>query len=76
MTAIVHVLSQQSGEELQCSKELKRETSFYMMVGDQLYRHGIMSPMMKCVEMDWRERLWQKCMKVCTQVTLEGDFSQ
>ncbi|XP_057444551.1 uncharacterized protein LOC130736779 [Lotus japonicus] len=33
------------------TKEKRREASFYTLVGDELYRRGIMSPMLKCVDM-------------------------
>ncbi|MEX5523500.1 hypothetical protein, partial [Bacillus cereus] len=33
------------------TKEKRREASFYTLVGDELYRRGIMSPMLKCVSM-------------------------
>ncbi|XP_057418338.1 uncharacterized protein LOC130712521 [Lotus japonicus] len=32
------------------TKEKFREASFYTMVGDELYQRGIMSPMLKCVD--------------------------
>ncbi|XP_057444597.1 uncharacterized protein LOC130736831 [Lotus japonicus] len=33
------------------TKEKRREASFYTLVGNELYRRGIMSPMLKCVDM-------------------------
>ncbi|XP_057432545.1 uncharacterized protein LOC130725320 [Lotus japonicus] len=33
------------------TKEKRREASFYTLVGDELYRRGIMSHMLKCVDM-------------------------
>ncbi|XP_057444495.1 uncharacterized protein LOC130736721 [Lotus japonicus] len=32
------------------TKEKRREASFYTLVGDELYRRGNMSPMLKCVD--------------------------
>ncbi|XP_057443790.1 uncharacterized protein LOC130735939 [Lotus japonicus] len=33
------------------TKKKRKEVSFYTLVGDDLYRRGIMSPMLKCVDM-------------------------
>ncbi|XP_057448706.1 uncharacterized protein LOC130740203 [Lotus japonicus] len=38
-------------EESLNTREKRREASFYTMVGDELYRRGIMSPLLKCVGM-------------------------
>ncbi|XP_057417380.1 uncharacterized protein LOC130711680 [Lotus japonicus] len=44
---IIEFLSQQPQDESKNTKERRREASFYTLVGGQLYRRGIMSPMLK-----------------------------
>ncbi|XP_057418261.1 uncharacterized protein LOC130712444 [Lotus japonicus] len=50
MDPIIEFLSQQPQDESKNTKERRREASFYNFVGGQLYRRGIMSPMLKCVD--------------------------
>ncbi|XP_057452750.1 uncharacterized protein LOC130744596 [Lotus japonicus] len=50
MDPIIEFLSQQPQDESKNTKERRREASFYTLVGGQLYRRGIMSPMLKCVD--------------------------
>ncbi|XP_057426101.1 uncharacterized protein LOC130719494 [Lotus japonicus] len=50
MDPIIDFLSQQPQDESKNTKEKRREASFYTLVGGQMYRQGIMSPMLKCVD--------------------------
>ncbi|XP_057418560.1 uncharacterized protein LOC130712759 [Lotus japonicus] len=50
MDPIIEFLSQRPQDESRNTKERRREASFYTLVGGQLYRRGIMSPMLKCVD--------------------------
>lgn len=52
MEPIKEFLMQQPQDESKNTRERRREASFYTLVGDQLYRRGIMSPMMKCVDIE------------------------
>ncbi|XP_057442036.1 uncharacterized protein LOC130733791 [Lotus japonicus] len=52
MDPIIEFLNQQPQDESKNTKERRREASFYTLIGGQLYRRGIMSQMLKCVDTD------------------------